>query len=249
MECGIITALKSLPHVLITGLSNGNRVESQLPAQLAWDLLASPDGVPQEASQPDSFLLASFLYFLKSQTLKRSHKLSREWLRNILISFPCRCCRDLPNSANGCADSTVLKLWVLYLCANKSVFYPCTAGHTLQVSRGPGCCHCQWTQGSEDAHSLTKMLPMRNPGPTSAVGAPQPHIWAAVFSRSAKKRTWKKWQSCRSWHSQSEHIEGKKFLGKILSFFMWNLLLNRPSPFSSKAGMCLRTFWQHFTSF
>lgn len=42
-------------------------------------------------------LTASFLYFLKSQTLKRSQKLNSEGLRNILVSFPCHCCCDPPS--------------------------------------------------------------------------------------------------------------------------------------------------------
>lgn len=88
------------------------------PAGISWR--SATRGLPAW-----QLLLASLLYYLKSQTLKRSRKLNREGLRNILISFPCHCCWDLPDSEHGYANSTVLlKLWVLYLCAlltNQSV--------------------------------------------------------------------------------------------------------------------------------
>lgn len=177
------------------GLSN----ESQLPAQLAWDLLASPEGVPQDASQPDSFLLPSFLCFLKSQALKRSHKFNREGLRNILISFPCHCCWDPPDSENGYANSTVLlKVWVLCV-PNKPECFTLNNWAAL-YPRGPGC--CQWAQGSEDARSPTrKVLPMRNPGPTSVPGL------SSSCSQRCKERDMEKWQRCSSWCSQSEQQE------------------------------------------
>lgn len=178
-ECRII---KWEPAASTTGLGPaGISWRSATRGLPAWQLLAAfvfvfPK-IPgfEKISQIQLWGAKKHSDFFSLSLLPRSSRL-RKWLCKFSLKSGCSVC--LANKP----ECFTLNNW--------AALYP----------RGPGC--CQWAQGSEDARSLTrKVLPMRNPGPTSAPGL------SSSCSQKCKERDMEKWQRCSSWCSQSEQQE------------------------------------------
>lgn len=76
-------------------------------------------------------------------------------------------------------------------------------------------------------------------------GCPSAICLSNICFQRCKERDMEKWQSCSIQPSQAEQHWELEIPLQDLSYLVWNLLFNRPSLFSWKSGMCLKTSWQH----
>lgn len=126
----------------------------------------------------------------------------------------------------------LLKLWLFYLrtwLTNQRVLPLKSWAHITGAQRT-----WEWAQGSEgSAHEESCSY--------FSCGSPSATCLSSNLQRKGHGKMTELQQSMLTvWTA----LRARNSLAKSRLFFVWNLLFNRPSPLSSKAGMCLRTFWQ-----